>query len=196
MAVWNCHCLFVGIVRALRQQITVYYIILSPFCQETSFSCAIFSLLHKIFLPKSHYLRNFLSFIHRNLNFWSALGGAKKNLEEEGFPERTPSPPKPTIYQSRSHRSPSNAGIRFWREKTLGRGKTSWKKFTPSQTHPPQELSHHAPSKISTDFSLWLGRSAVGISFLGGYGFVLWLTCFCLCQKSNFLFSRYESSVL
>ena len=65
----------------------------------------------------------------------------------------------------------------------LGKGQTSWKKFTPSQTHPPQELSHHAPSIISADFSLHHGRSAVGISFLGGLFFVLWLTCFCFQRK-------------
>ena len=57
-------------------------------------------------------------------------------------------------------------------EKDLGKGQTSWKKFTPSQTHPPQELSHHAPPNKRSDFGLYVGRSAVGISFLGGFYFL------------------------
>ena len=74
------------------------------------------------------------------------LGRGKKDLgRKTPFNGERGLSPKPTLYQSRSHRAPSRIGTIF-RGKDLGKGQTSWKKFTPSQTYPPQELSHHAPS--------------------------------------------------
>ena len=50
-----------------------------------------------------------------------------------------------------------------------------------------QSRSHHAPSTMSSDFGLCYGRSAVGISFLGGLFVVLELTYRFLHRKTNFL---------
>ena len=69
------------------------------------------------------------------------------------------------------------------------------KEVPSSQAHLLQELSHHAPSKMNADFGVCLGRSAVGISLLGGYWFIMrslrvgdWVKnlMFLWCERLNF----------
>ena len=56
--------------------------------------------------------------------------------------------------------------------KTLGGENFFKKKFSPPKPPSFKKLSHHAPSNERSDFDLHVGRSAVGISFLGGFYFL------------------------
>ena len=133
-------------------------------------------------LPKPIPLKNFPTTL-RPMMEWD-LKEMGRPWKKDPFPRR-----KGSLSQTHSLPKPfPPLSIQCWNKilkgEDLGKGQTSWKKFTPSQTHPPQELSHRAPSNLQYQICNHCGRSAVGNLFYGGYGFVLWLTCFCFCEKS------------
>ena len=119
------------------------------------------------------------------------LDERERPWERGNFLKEVPPLPNPLPLKNFPTTLRPTVEVGLWGREDLGKG-DFLKEVPPSQTHPPQELSHHAPSNTRSDFGLLVGRSVVGISFLGGFYFLSLIASYRLFEMKLTLWSQQD----